>query len=367
MQARIILVGGFLGAGKTSLLFEAANILTKRGKRVGLITNDQAPELVDTTFLQHTKGTILEVSGSCFCCNYEGFTEAILHLIKDQQTDIIMAEPVGSCTDLSATVLQPLKDHFGKDFVIAPLTVLIGPERLSDLLDGGDSGLHPSAAYIIRKQLEEADIIVISKTDLLTPDTVKTLKIRTAKEWPNATVLAMSSRSGEGLEMWLDEVIKRVDSGTRLAEIDYDIYAEGEAVLGWLNATLKLKGESVDWDRFAENLLNALSRQFDDLNSEVGHVKLIIEAGNNFVIGNLTGQNESLELRRSTGVGNEAKMTLNARVQMEPENLKNIVLKEIADVCGTEVVSEILALKCLSPGRPNPTHRYKYVVTTPEN
>jgi len=258
--------------------------------------------------------------------------------------------------------LQPLKHHFGKDFVVAPLTVLIDPDRLSDILDGGDSGLHPSAAYIIRKQLEEADIIVISKTDLLTPDKIETLKTRAAKEWPSTTILAMSSRSGEGMDLWLDEVINRVDSGTHLAEIDYDIYAEGEAVLGWLNATLKLKGESVDWDRFAGNLLNALSRRFDDLSSEVGHVKLIIEAGNNFVIGNLTGQNESLEIRRSAGVGNEAKMTLNARVQMEPNNLKDIVLEEIANACGTEIASEILALECLSPGRPNPTHRYNYVV-----
>jgi len=82
MQARIILVGGFLGAGKTSLLFEAANKLAENGKSVGLITNDQAPELVDTTFLEHTKGVIKEVSGSCFCCNYKGFTDAILHLTE---------------------------------------------------------------------------------------------------------------------------------------------------------------------------------------------------------------------------------------------------------------------------------------------
>lgn len=44
----IILVGGFLGAGKTSLLREAVRILEEKEVKVGLITNDQAPELVDT-------------------------------------------------------------------------------------------------------------------------------------------------------------------------------------------------------------------------------------------------------------------------------------------------------------------------------
>ena len=48
---RLILVGGFLGAGKTTLLWEAARRITERGKRTGLITNDQASELVDTVLL----------------------------------------------------------------------------------------------------------------------------------------------------------------------------------------------------------------------------------------------------------------------------------------------------------------------------
>jgi len=364
MLPRVILVGGFLGAGKTSLLFEAANILAENGNRVGLITNDQAPELVDTTFLRHAKGVIREVSGSCFCCNYVGFTATVLQLIGGEKADIIIAEPVGSCTDLSATILQPMKKHSGRHLIMAPLTVLVDPERLSDVLDGRDSGLHPSALYIMRKQIEEADIIAISKADLLTPNKVEELKTRAAKEWPNTKVLTLSSKTGEGVGEWLNEVTNRTDAGTSLAEVDYDIYAEGEAVLGWLNATIKLKGDSVDWDRFAETLLKALGRRFDDSNSVVGHVKLIIETGDEFVIGNLTGKHESISIRSSAGIGNEAKLTLNARVQMEPELLEKIALEEITDVCEDKVRPEVLALTCLSPGYPKPTHRFDHVVET---
>jgi len=364
METRIILVGGFLGAGKTTLLFEAAKKLTAEGKRVGLITNDQAPELVDTTFLEYSGGAVREVSGSCFCCNYKGFTDAILYLADNKQADVIIAEPVGSCTDLSATLMQPLKEHYGKDFVISPLTVLADPKRISDVLDGKDSGLHPSAVYIIRKQFEEADIIAISKTDLLGREEVEELKMRIGSEWPNATVLAMSSKTGEGMEDWLNEVTNRSDAGKNLAQVDYDIYAEGEAVLGWLNATLELKGNPADWDGFARNLLNALDSKFDELNSTVGHVKLIVESGDNFVVGNLTGKRDTLGLRGSAGVSGEATMTINARVQLEPEKLEKTVLEEIAKACGKDIDSKILALKCLSPGRPNPTHRYDHIVST---
>jgi G3E family GTPase len=362
MKTRVILVGGFLGAGKTTLLFESARELTEKGKRVGLITNDQASELVDTAFLEYSKGSIREVSGSCFCCNFNGFIDAITFLTDKQQAEIIIAEPVGSCTDLSATILQPLKEKYANNLIIAPLTVLLDPERLSEILNIEKSELHTSAAYIIRKQLEEADIIVINKTDLLTYETLEKLKKRVAEEWPAATIQTMSVKNKEGLDTWLEVVTKRINAGTHIAEVDYDTYAEGEAVLGWLNATFMLQGTFVDWNSLAEKLLNSLSVRFDELKSPVGHVKLIIEAGDSYVIGNLTGKKESLYIRSKAETGNEAKMIINARVQMEPENLERIVLEEIRVACGKDIISRIDALKCLSPGRPDPTYRYDYIV-----
>ena len=49
-NTRLVLVGGFLGAGKTTLLSTISSQLIKDGKKIGLITNDQEAELVDTAF-----------------------------------------------------------------------------------------------------------------------------------------------------------------------------------------------------------------------------------------------------------------------------------------------------------------------------
>ena len=57
-------------------------------------------------------------------------------LVDESDSDVLLAEPVGSCTDLSATILQPLKDKFTRQFVLAPLSVLVDPERLADTLLG---------------------------------------------------------------------------------------------------------------------------------------------------------------------------------------------------------------------------------------
>ncbi|NEW83593.1 MAG: GTP-binding protein [Mariniphaga sp.] len=360
---RLILVGGFLGAGKTTLLWEAAQRIMNGGQRVGLITNDQAPELVDTAILSRDEVKVAEVNGSCFCCNFPGLIEATKKLKKEADADVIIAEPVGSCTDLSATIVQPLKENLRGELLVSPLTVLADPMRLTDILNGGNAGLHPSAAYIFRKQLEESDILLISKADLISAEELVLLKEKVKLHFPDSEVMTVSSVSGEGMDEWLNKVQNSTDAGKRLIEVDYDVYAEGEAVLGWLNSTIELTGESIDWDAFARKLMQSLSSQFDLMNASVGHVKILIESGEKYIVSNLTGLNKTLTFRESAGTGNAARLTVNARVEMSPETLEDIVRKTLDEVEGTTISKKVVALRCLSPGRPNPTYRFDHVVS----
>ena len=359
---KLILVGGFLGAGKTTLLWEAASLIMKKGKRVGLITNDQAPDLVDTAILSREDVVVSEVSGSCFCCNFNGLIGAMKQVRDQADADVIVAEPVGSCTGLSATIIQPLKEHMKNGLSVSPLTVLADPVSLNDILNGGNAGLHPSAAYIFRKQLEESDIILISKTDLLTADELALLKEKVKISFPDAEIMTASSITGEGTEEWLNEVLSRSDAGKHLAEVNYEIYAEGEAVLGWLNSHIDLESKEKDWDIFAQNLLGDLSRQFDSQNASVGHVKLILESGNRFITGNLTSREETLNFRGSAGKSGRAKLTLNARVEMSPDVLEQTVRKVLDIHTENDIKATVMNLRSLSPGRPNPTYRFDYIV-----
>ena len=79
---QLILVGGFSGAGKTTLLAQASRRLTQRGKRIGLITNDQAPNLVDTAILKESQAAVEEVSGGCFCCHFDDLMTATNRLME---------------------------------------------------------------------------------------------------------------------------------------------------------------------------------------------------------------------------------------------------------------------------------------------
>ena len=363
MKTRVLIIGGFLGAGKTTAIWSAAKALSQSGHKVGIITNDQASELVDTRFLETAGGKTAEVSGSCFCCNFPGFIDAISSM-KETGIDIVLSEPVGSCTDLSATIVQPLKDQYSEQVSLGPLSVLADAGRLKDILNGENSGLHPSAAYIIRKQMEETDFLVINKTDLYPEEEIAELKRRAEEAFPLATVIAISGLQGTGIAEWMQALEHSEKCGTHLlTDIDYDVYAEGEAVLGWLNATVQLHGNNCDWGAFLEDLLDRLSRRFDDRQQAVGHLKILISENKNLLVGNVVGNHSTLKVRgEAKGGVPDVEMTVNARVQMSPAELEAAVREELEQAASVLDSYEIEVLKCLQPGRPNPTHRYDTVI-----
>lgn len=358
---KIILAGGFLGAGKTTLLWSTARQLMQKGLRVGLITNDQAPELVDSALLAQKGLTVAEVNGSCFCCNFGGFIQAAQSLREKWKAEVIIAEPVGSCTDLSATIAQPLKKHWAQHFHLAPLTVLADPARLAAILDGKNAGLHEDAAYIYRKQLEEGDVILITKADSYSPGYISKLKAAAARAYPFAVVLAADSISGNGLAGWIEEAMRRKEAGLRIADVDYDVYAHGEAVLGWLNGALNLQGKNTDWSAFFGELLGELSSRFAQASCSVGHVKMIAENGNRYIAGSLAGASPIPVTTGHMENCDEIRLTVNARVETSPENLSSIVKDTLDNLIKNKYSAQTLAWRCLSPGRPNPTCRFNAV------
>ena len=102
----LVLVGGYLGAGKTTLILRVADMLRRRGQRVGVILNDQDSGLVDTRMAEAAGVDSREVAGGCFCCRFGDLLEAAQSL-RRARPDVIFAEPAGSCIDIAATVVQP--------------------------------------------------------------------------------------------------------------------------------------------------------------------------------------------------------------------------------------------------------------------
>jgi G3E family GTPase len=364
--ARYIMIGGFLGAGKTTAVSKLAAHLTAAGRRVGLITNDQGRELVDTKMLRSQGFATEEIPGGCFCCRFNSLVDAAGKLTAGTQPDVFIAEPVGSCTDLVATVTYPLRRMYGADFSIAPVSVLVDPIRAQRVLGLAEGGNFSSkVTYIYRKQLEEADEIVVNKSDLLEPEALAALMEALAREFPLARVRHVSCRTGEGLEDWFAALEHGTHAGRATMEVDYDVYAEGEALLGWLNATVRVAApDGVDADTLIHALATALHAGLREQGAEVAHLKMTLSPDNS-----LSGEIAAVNLVRNDFVPElsqrlddditGAQIIVNLRAEAAPENLEQelraVVAAGLAGAEGAGLTIE--HLEFFRPGRPEPTHR----------
>src|SRR5229473_6803044 len=189
-NARYIMIGGFLGAGKTTAVARLAQCLSAKKLRVGLITNDQGSNMVDTAMLRSRGFATEEIPGGCFCCRFNSLVEAASKLTEATTPDVFIAEPVGSCTDLVATVTYPLRRMYGNQFSVAPLSVLIDPIRALRILEVEEGGRFSNKVrYIYLKQIEEADLIVINKADLLSSARLKALRGAISVRFPDKELL----------------------------------------------------------------------------------------------------------------------------------------------------------------------------------
>jgi Ni2+-binding GTPase involved in maturation of urease and hydrogenase len=361
-QLRFVMVGGFLGAGKTTTLAQLAQRYVGRGQKVGLVTNDQAEDLVDTTSLRAQGFAVEEVPGACFCCRFDELVGRVGQLESSARPDVILAEPVGSCTDLVATVVQPLKDLYGERFSVAPYPVLFKPSHGLRILRAGDhGGFSPKAAYIFRKQLEEADVIAVNRIDELDAAALAELTALVEAAFPGTPVLAMSAKTGQGVEALLHLLDQEGSFGQKLLDIDYDTYAAGEAELGWVNSSVRVAGSAP----FALDalLLDVVSRLRDALTAEggeVAHLKAIGLSEVSFGVANLVSSRTAPELSLpARGDVAELDLIVNARVALDPALIEAHVRRAVADACTARgATAAFRTMQSFRPGRPQPTHRY---------
>ncbi len=337
----IQVIGGFLGAGKTTVARALARHLRARGEHVVVIANDQGHALVDTALCRREGVAVREIAGGCFCCRYDELETALLEA-ADQGATTVIAEAVGSCTDLVATVLAPLADRHPGQFDLAPLAIVVDPWRVSEIASGT---LPADIAYLFRKQIEEADVVLLSRADLAPPDVAADVR----NLCPGAAIVAVSGRTGEGLGRWL--AARPAQPAGPLA-LDYDRYAAAEALLGWSNARIRLGADQpFSQQQIMERFLLALR------DAPVAHVKLAA----------LDGSGASAALVRRGGVPalergtsdsvRDARWLINARVALPPAQLETL-LRSALERVAPEGSVEWEEMECFQPARPEPRHRY---------
>jgi G3E family GTPase len=354
MKTRIAIIGGFLGAGKTTLITQMAKSLMKDGKKVGIIMNDQGTDLVDSQYSCQQGLDTCDVQGGCFCCRFPDFMNDAEGLIRKSKPDIIIAEPVGSCTDLLATVIGPLKVVYAEAFSVAPLVIVMDASRA--IAEGFTR--ETLRGYLRHHQIEEAEFIILSKVDLVKSSQVKEISQVIGEINPAAKVIPYSSVNGKGLEKVLTVIDSKKTSSRAPKDIDYDKYAKAEAELGWYNGKVEFVADSkVDAYDLNMKVLRQIASEYAP--ADIAHAKVMIVSESNAVKMSMVGSELSVDgVKGSRSAQGKTEMFVNARIASSPEKLR----KSVREAVNSTLKESGLVVKefkddCFSPSPPRPFYR----------
>ena len=191
----VTVLSGFLGAGKTTVL---SNILSNRqNKKVAVIVNDMSEINIDSAIIQNevslnrSEEKLVEMSNGCICCTLrEDLLEEVTKLAKEKRFDYLVIESTGISEPLPVAETFTFADENGVSLsdvadldtmvtVVDAVNFLKDYDEAKSLKDKGESlgeDDERSVADLLVDQIEFADVILISKTDLVANSEIERLK-----------------------------------------------------------------------------------------------------------------------------------------------------------------------------------------------
>jgi len=352
----IYLTGGFLGSGKTTSIVNAVKQLLKAGKKLAVITNDQGDQQVDSDYFKSLAVPHAEVGNGCFCCNYDNLEKRIVELKEAGLPEIIFAESVGSCTDLVATIVKPFA-VFHPEFRVV-VSVFADAFFAHSIITGTHTFLQESVRYIYRKQLEEADLLVINKTDLISEDELKTVREHIQASCPGKIILCQDAYNENDINNWIQAQAHFIPGNRMSLELDYDIYGAGEAALGWFDQRLSIHTVMPVAIETAIRLMNLIHYRIRQAGFTIGHLKFLIRDEDWVRKFSYTESESKSDLIAGERPCKHLSLLINARVQTAPEMLQQIIgdaIHEIMMGSGCRIVEE--KVNAFRPGYPRPKYR----------
>ena len=191
----VTVLSGFLGAGKTTVLSHILN--NREGKKVAVIVNDMSEINIDASMvknevsLSHQEEKLVEMSNGCICCTLrEDLLLEINKLAKDNKFDYLVIESTGISEPLPVAETFTFADEDGSSLsdvakldtmvtVVDAVNFLKDYDEAKYLKDTGESlgeEDERSVADLLVDQIEFADVILISKSDLVTNNQIDRLK-----------------------------------------------------------------------------------------------------------------------------------------------------------------------------------------------
>ena len=216
----VTVLSGFLGAGKTTVLTHILN--NREGKKVAVIVNDMSEINIDQSMVQndvslnHKEEKLVDMSNGCICCTLrEDLLVEVTELAKARKFDYLLIESTGISEPLPVAETFTFADEDGVSLsdvstLDTMVTIVDAVNFLKDFNEAkylqevgeslGDED-ERSVADLLVDQVEFADVILISKTDLVKKGDIDKLKAVIRNLNTHAQIIPISNGEISGQEI----------------------------------------------------------------------------------------------------------------------------------------------------------------------
>ena len=318
---------GFLGSGKTTTMMALTRYYTSHHGKAAMISNDlgEGVTLADNRLAKLSGVNASQITDECICFCHDVLTDR-LNAYYDDGCDLVVSDIPGFGVGALEHVYHGLSKNYPDAFDLGPFTVLIEP-RNAELLRNGQGG---DMAYILRAQLQEADLIVLNKCDLLEAAELEADRDWLAEHYPEASVITLSAMTGEGLEA-LSLVLKHGSASMRHPAIDYEdtdlANAMDQLTEYYLEYVAQVCCNDFDGTEYLSDIAHMVQAELQAGGHEIPHMKLLAwEAEGDYGKVDLLGVDRPIEItRRFLNPCTDIAVVLNANAACPAKELDEII------------------------------------------
>ena len=216
-----LLIGGYLGAGKTTLV----NHLLRHadGRRIAVLVNDFGEVSIDADMIVGAEGGVLSLAGGCVCCSFGSDLVGTLAevLRRDPRPDLLLIETSGVGIPSAVARAARLVPGLRLEATVVVADALSVRERAADCYVGDT----------VRQQLDDADLLLLNQTDRVEPAALAALQAWWAGAHPR-TPLWPTVRARVPVEAVLGFQARHAEGPADTAPVEEPLGAEGAGALG---------------------------------------------------------------------------------------------------------------------------------------
>ena len=281
---KVMIIGGFLGSGKTTAIQRISRQLSDAGKRTAIIVNEIGEIGLDGETLKSPGIMTQELTSGCICCTLKISMQYTLQTLEEEfRPDIVIIEPTGIA--FPGQIKEEIEVMGLSEISFAPVVTLVDPGRF-----GTEAKEIPR---FIETQVKEAEILGINKVDIAPAEIVMATEKMLVELNPEARILKFSAKLGDKqfedllIHLALPGVEKPFQDKKNSIEISE---VSAHSVLYILVSSMYNREEA---RRFIKESLQAIRDQIKEINPDfIGHVKLSLKLPDSMIKGSVTSSEE---------------------------------------------------------------------------